>query len=148
VSGARWFAAKRASGEQQRSIEFFLAFTRLECPWAIENPVGIMSSHYRKPDQIVQPWMFGHGETKATCLWLHRLPLLTPTNIVSGREARIHKMPPGAGRGKMRSLTYQGIADAMSAQWGNSWAVPEARWLGERIERVEKSMFDTIKPVV
>ena len=77
-----------------------------------------MSSKWRKPDQIIQPWMFGHGETKKTCLWLKNLPLLTPTDIVEGREARIHKMPPSKDRGKLRSVTYQGIADAFAAQWG------------------------------
>lgn len=85
---------------------------------AIENPIGIMSNLYRKPDQIIQPWQFGHGETKATCLWLTGLPKLVPTNIVNGREARIHKMPPGPNRWKERSKTYQGIAEAMANQWG------------------------------
>jgi hypothetical protein len=86
---------------------------------AIENPVCIMSSLYRKPDQIIQPWMFGHGETKATCLWLKGLPLLRATHIVEGREARIHKMPPSIDRWKLRSQTYEGIALAMADQWGN-----------------------------
>lgn len=85
---------------------------------AIENPVCIMSSMWRKPDQVIQPWQYGHGETKATCLWLKWLPPLRPSNIVSGREARIHKMPPGPDRWKARSETYQGIADAMAEQWG------------------------------
>jgi hypothetical protein len=84
----------------------------------IENPIGVISTKIRKPDQIIQPWQFGHGETKATCLWLKNLPLLTPTNIVEGREARVHRMPPGPDRWKERSRTYQGIADAMAAQWG------------------------------
>ena len=84
----------------------------------IENPISIMSTVYRKPDQIIQPWQFGHGETKATCLWLKGLPKLVPTNIVEGREARIHKMPPSKDRGRLRSITYQGIADAMAEQWG------------------------------
>ncbi len=84
----------------------------------IENPIGIMSTKHRKPDQIIQPWMFGHGETKATCLWLNNLPLLKPTKIVHGREARVHKEPPGKDRWKNRSRTYQGIADAMAQQWG------------------------------
>ena len=83
----------------------------------IEHPISIMSTRYRKPDQIIQPWMFGHGETKATCLWLKNLPKLKPTNIVEGREARIHKMPPGINRSAERSRTYQGIADAMAEQW-------------------------------
>lgn len=118
VSGARHFAQKKADGRQQASIDFFMEFTRLPCKWAIENPVGIMSTYYRKPDQVIQPWMFGHGETKATCLWLHGLPKLTPTDIVEGREARVHRLPPGPNRWKERSRTYQGIADAMASQWG------------------------------
>lgn len=119
VSGARWFAEKRADGRQQRSIEFFKLFANTDCPKvAIENPIGIMSREYRKPDQIIQPWMFGHGETKATCLWLKGLPKLTPTNIVGGREQRIWKMPPGPERAKERSKTFPGIARAMGEQWG------------------------------
>lgn len=118
VSGARWFPAKRADGRQAASVEFFRLFTRLCCPWAIENPIGIMSSLYRRPDQIVQPWQFGHGETKATCLWLHRLPRLVPTSIVEGREGRVWRLPPTADRWKIRSRTYPGIAAAMAAQWG------------------------------
>lgn len=120
VSGARYFAEKIADGRQQASIEFFMQLANAPIKRkAIENPICIMSRIWRKPDQIVQPWMFGHGETKATCLWLEELPKLTPTNIVSGREARIHKMPPSADRGKKRSETYLGIADAMAEQWGN-----------------------------
>ena len=119
VSGARWFPAKRANGDQQRSVAFFMEFALSSCPKvAIENPIGIMSSMWRKPDQIIQPWQFGHGETKATCLWLKGLPKLVPTNIVEGREARVHKMPPGPNRWKERSRTYRGIADAMAQQWG------------------------------
>jgi hypothetical protein len=82
VSGARYFEEKRKSGAQQKSIEFFMAFTKLRCKWAIENPIGIMSRLYRKPDQIIQPWQFGHPESKATCLWLSGLPLLQPTKIL------------------------------------------------------------------
>lgn len=120
VSGARWFAEKRADGRQQRSIEFFKLFANADCPKvAIENPIGIMSREYRKPDQIIQPWMFGHGETKATCLWLKGLPKLTPTNIVDGREQRIWKMPPGPERAKERSKTFPGIAKAMASQWSD-----------------------------
>jgi hypothetical protein len=85
---------------------------------ALENPIGIISSRIRKPSQIIQPWQFGHGETKATCLWLKNLPPLQPTNIVNGRENKIHKMPPSKDRWKLRSLAYQGIADAMADQWG------------------------------
>jgi len=118
VSGARWFAEKRKDGRQQRSIDFFLQFTKLNCPRvAIENPVGIMSTIYRKPDQIIQPWQFGHGETKATCLWLKGLPPLQPTNIVDGRKPRIWRMPPSADRQRLRSKTYPGIAKAMAEQW-------------------------------
>lgn len=118
VSGARWFPQKQADGRQQRSIEFFMQFVNADCPKiAIENPIGIMSSEYRKPDQIIQPWMFGHGETKATCLWLKGLPPLTPTNIVEGREQRVWRMPPGPDRAKMRARTYSGIARAMAEQW-------------------------------
>lgn len=118
VSGARWFEEKRKDGRQQRSIEFFMQFAELDCPRVvIENPVGIMSSLYRKPDQIIQPWQFGHGETKKTCLWLKNLPLIIPTNIVAGREQRVWKMPPGPERSKLRSRTYPGIAKAMAKQW-------------------------------
>ena len=118
VSGARWFSEKQADGRQQRSIEFFMQFTRLPCKWAIENPIGIMSTKYKKPDQIIQPWQFGTGEVKATCLWLGNLPPLIPTDIVSGREARIWKMPPSVDRTKQRSKTFPGIAKAMASQWG------------------------------
>lgn len=120
VSGARHFEAKKADGRQQESIDFFLALARAPIPRiAIENPVCIMSSVWRKPDQTIQPWMFGHGETKATCLWLKGLPHLVPTNIVPGREPRVHRMPPGPDRWKERSRTYEGIAAAMAEQWGN-----------------------------
>ena len=119
VSGARHFARKRESGEQQEAIDFFMRLANAPIEKiAIENPVCIMSSIWRKPDQIIQPWQFGHGETKATCLWLKGLPKLQPTNIVSGRDDRIHKMPPSPNRWKERSRTYQGVADAMAAQWG------------------------------
>ena len=119
VSGARHFAAKRASGVQDEALDFVRLL--LNAPIeriALENPVSIISSHIRKPNQVIQPWQFGHGETKATCLWLKNLPLLTPANIVEGREQRIHKMPPSANRWKDRSKTYTGIADAMADQWG------------------------------
>lgn len=119
VSGARHFAAKRIDGRQQSAVSFFMALAKSDIPQiAIENPVCIMSSHWRKPDQTIQPWQFGHGETKATCLWLKGLPKLEPTNIVEGREARIHKMPPGPDRWKERSKTFAGIAAAMADQWG------------------------------
>lgn len=119
-SGARYFAQKRADGRQQAGIDFFMKLANADIPRiCIENPVGIMSSVWRKPDQIIQPWQFGHGETKATCLWLKGLPHLKPTNIVEGRESRIHRMPPSNDRSMLRSLTYQGIAESMSIQWGN-----------------------------
>lgn len=118
-SGARYFEEKRKDGRQQQGIDFFMEFTKAHCDKiAIENPVGIMSTYYRKPDQIIQPWMFGHGETKATCLWLKGLPRLQPTKIVEGREQRIWRMSPGYERAKERSKTYPGIAAAMAAQWG------------------------------
>lgn len=121
VSGARHFAAKRADGRQQRSIDFFMKFANASCDKiAIENPVGIMSTKYRKPDQIIQPWQFGHGETKATCLWLKNLPLLTQTEVVEGREQRVWRMPPSPERAKARSVTFPGIAKAMAEQWGGS----------------------------
>ncbi len=119
VSGARWFKKKRENGEQQKAIDFFMALWNCEIPKiAIENPISIMS-RYMKPTQYIQPWMFGHGETKKTCLWLFGLPELKPTNIVEGREARIHKMHPSKDRGKLRSKTYSGIAKAMAKQWGD-----------------------------
>ena len=118
VSGARWFAEKRADGRQQKSIEFFMRFANVDCKRvAIENPVCIMSRLWRKPDQIIQPWQFGHGETKATCLWLIGLPKLIPTNIVEGRDHRVWRLPPGKNRAKERSKTYSGIAAAMADQW-------------------------------
>lgn len=119
VSGARWFPDKIKDGSQKRSIDFFMLFANAVCKKiAIENPIGIMSTHYRKPDQIIQPWQFGHGETKATCLWLKGLPKLNYTNIVEGREQRIWKLPPSEDRAKLRSKTFSGIANAMAEQWG------------------------------
>lgn len=118
VSGARYFREKQADGRQQASVEFFMQFANADCKRiAIENPIGIMSTRYRKPDQIIQPWQFGHGETKATCLWLKGLPKLQPTDIVEGREQRVWKMPPSPERAKLRSVTYLGIARAMAEQW-------------------------------
>lgn len=117
VSGARWFKDKAV--EQAEALEFVRALLEAPIPMiALENPISIISSKIRKPDQIIQPWQFGHGETKATCLWLKNLPKLEPTDIVEGREARVHKMPPSKDRWKLRSETYQGIADAMAEQWG------------------------------
>lgn len=119
VSGARYFAEKRANGRQQAALDFVRKLMDAPIPRiAIENPVSILSSHIRKPDQIIQPWMFGHDETKATCLWLKELPKLVPTDVVEGREQRIWKMPPSKDRAMLRSITYQGIADAMAEQWG------------------------------
>lgn len=119
-SGARWFKEKVADGRQQQGIDFFMKFANCKCDHvAIENPIGIMSNKYRKPDQIIQPWMFGHGETKATCLWLKNLPKLKPTNIVEGREQKMWKLPPSEERSKLRSKTYKGIAEAMASQWNN-----------------------------
>ena len=121
VSGARHFAAKQASGVQDDALDFVRLL--LDAPIeriALENPVSIISSRIRKPTQIIQPWQFGHGETKATCLWLKNLPKLVPTDIVPGREARIHRMPPSADRWKLRSTTFVGIAAAMADQWGGS----------------------------
>lgn len=118
-SGARWFKEKRKDGRQQQGIDFFMKFTSVRCnKVAIENPIGIMSRVYRKPDQIIQPWMFGHGETKATCLWLKGLPKLIPTNKVEGRQQRIWKLPPSKDRSKIRSRTFTGIAEAFAMQWG------------------------------
>ena len=119
VSGARHFADKRMDGRQQAGVSFFMMLARAPIPRiAIENPVCIMSSLWRKPDQVIQPWQFGHPETKATCLWLKGLPLLRPTQIVEGREARVHRMAPSPDRWKERSRTYAGIGNAMADQWG------------------------------
>lgn len=134
VSGAAWFEQKRKDGRQQQGIDFFMHFTNLDCPKvAIENPVGIMSTYWRKPDQIIQPWQFGHDTSKKTCLWLKGLPLLTPTNIVEpndyvyksgkkigGKDPLWHiesiKLPPKE-RAKARSKTFPGIAKAMATQF-------------------------------
>ena len=117
VSGARWFKDKRTQQEEA------LAFVQrlMDAPIkkiCIENPISIISTRIGKPTQIIQPWMFGHGETKSTCLWLKNLPKLKSTNIVMGRESRIHKMPPSKDRWKERSKFYKGIAKAMADQWG------------------------------
>ena len=131
VSGARWFAAKRADGRQQQGIDFFMELANANIPKiAIENPVGIMSTEWRKPDQIIQPWQYGHEATKTTCLWLKGLPELTPTNVVgkgarhvtkSGRSLpEWYNLPPSEDRWKIRSKTFQGIADAMAQQWGGA----------------------------
>lgn len=119
VSGARWFKDKQE--EQQEALTFVHCLLRAPIERiALENPISIISSKIRKPDQIIQPWQFGHGETKATCLWLKNLPKLIPTDIVEGREAKVHRMPPCPNRWKERSRTYSGIAQAMAEQWGNA----------------------------
>ena len=116
VSGARWFARKQA--EQAEALEFVRALLAAPIPRiALENPVSIISSQIRRPDQIIQPWQFGHGEVKATCLWLKNLPRLQPTNIVTGRAPRVHHMAPSPDRWRERSRTYPGIAAAMAVQW-------------------------------
>lgn len=120
VAGARWNKNNpRRLMQQQAAIQFVQLLMDAPIPRiCIENPVSVISTRIRKPDQIIQPWQFGHGETKATCLWLKNLPKLVPTNIVEGREAKVHRMPPGPNRWKDRSRTYQGIANAMADQWG------------------------------
>lgn len=122
VSGARHFYRKAV--EQAAALEFVRQLMLAPIPYiAVENPVSIISSEIRQPDQVIQPWQFGHGETKATCLWLKGLPCLVPTDVVEGREARIHLMPPSPNRWKERSRTYEGIAKAMADQWGSlKWA--------------------------
>lgn len=117
VSGARWF--KNRLKEQEEALNFvkFLMTAPIK-KICIENPVSVISTRIRKPDQIIQPYQFGHGETKKTCLWLKNLPLLKPTCLVQGREARVHKEPPPPNRWKNRSRTYLGIAKAMAHQWG------------------------------
>ena len=119
VSGARWFKDKVE--EQKEALDFVRALLAAPIPHiALENPVSVISTQIRKPEQIVQPWQFGHGETKQTCLWLKNLPLLQPTDVVDGREPRVHLMPPSADRWKLRSITYAGFAQAMAEQWGNA----------------------------
>lgn len=124
-SGARWF--RKQAANQDAAIWFFKKLADEQIPKiAVENPIGIMSTRYRKPDQIIQPWMFGHPESKATCLWLKGLPKLVPTNDVHEQMAklpksqatRVHYASPGPDRWKERSRTLQGIADAMAEQWG------------------------------
>lgn len=134
-SGALVGAERRQARE--KAVKFFMAMVNADIPMiAVENPIGIMSTRYRKPDQIIQPWMFGHGETKATCLWLKGLPQLTPTNVVEGREQRLHRLSPTPDRSKMRSKTYQGIAECMANTWaGDATEAPAMRatmpWMGD-----------------
>ena len=121
VSGAKHFAAKRADGRQQRSLGFIKALWNAPIRHkALEQPVSISGQAIgRKADQVIQPWQFGHGETKATSLWLHNLPKLRPTEIVEGREQRVFRMAPSPDRWKERSRTFPGIAAAMADQWGD-----------------------------
>lgn len=121
-SGARHFPAKIADGRQAAALEFVRALMAQPMPWAIENPVSIISSEIRPPDQIIQPWQFGHGEVKTTCLWLKGLAPLVPTKVVPGRVERVHRMGPSPDRWKERSRTYEGIADAMGDQWSGGAA--------------------------
>ena len=119
ASGARWWATR--VWEQDAAVGFVCSLLDASIPRiALENPVGALSRRVRKPDQIIQSWQYGHGETKATCLWLKGLPLLTPTNVVDGREARVHRMSAGPNRWRERSRTLPGIAAAMAAQWGGA----------------------------
>lgn len=131
VCANKWYKnqPKRKSGvlvgEERRvarieAMYFFMKIYNCKIPKvSLENPIGVMSSRFRKPDQVLQPWMFGHGETKATCLWLRGLPKLEPTNIVNGREQRLYNLPKNKNRSKLRSKTFPGIAKAMAEQWGN-----------------------------
>lgn len=119
VSGARHFAAKIADGRQGAALDFVRALLAAPVPHiALENPVSVISSHIRKPDCTFQPWEHGHGEVKRSCLWLKNLPVLQASSVVSGREAKVHKMPPGPNRWKERSRTLTGVAGAMAKQWG------------------------------
>lgn len=120
VSGARWFSVPWRQSAQEWAVAFVKTLWALPIKRkALENPVGRLSTLWRKPDQIIHPWQFGHGETKATCLWLDNLPKLVPTRIVDGREGRVWKEPPSPDRWKNRARMYSGIADAMGEQWGN-----------------------------
>ena len=119
VSGSRHFPEKIADGRQQQALDFVRLLMNAPIDrWCIENPVSVISSAIRPPDQIIQPWEYGHGEVKATCLWLKNLPRLKPTDCVEGREPKVHMMPPGPDRWKERSRTFQGVANAMGNQWG------------------------------
>lgn len=120
ASGARWWPEKVADGRQQAAIDFVLALSNVPIHRiAIENPIGKLSTAWRKPDQIIEPYMFGHGETKGTCLWLKNLPFLQPTKWAEGRRSKVHLIPGGPRQARLRSITYQGIADAMADQWGS-----------------------------
>jgi site-specific DNA-cytosine methylase len=146
VSGAKHFEAKRMDGRQHAAVSFFMRLALANVPRiAVENPVCIMSSLWRKPDQTIQPWQFGHGETKATCLWLKGLPPLKPTNIVAGREARVHRMPPSEDRWKERSRTFEGVAHAMASQW-SAWAAGVGSWFGDVPSVTEAKENDPSSP--
>lgn len=132
VSGSKHFKTKRADGRQIASVRFFMHLARANVPRiAVENPISIMSTIYRTPDQIIQPWMFGHPENKATCLWLKSLPHLKPVTdlrpqmegLPKNQTDKVHHMAPGRNRWKDRSITYEGIGEAMAAQWGRMWPV-------------------------
>ena len=130
VSGSRHFEQKIADGTQAAALDFVRLL--MDAPidrWCIENPVSVISSAIRPPDQIIQPWEYGHGEVKATCLWLKNLPRLLPTKHVEGREERVHRMPPGPDRWKERSRTFAGVAEAMGDQWGGRTLQPCANQL-------------------
>ena len=130
VSANKWYkeqperksgtlVGKAREAAREEAISFFMKFYNADCDRiAIENPIGVMSSRLRKPDQVIQPWMFGHGETKATCLWLKGLPKLIATDIVEGREQKLHYLSPSKDRAQLRSKTFPGIAKAMAEQWG------------------------------
>ena len=123
VSGSRHFHRKQK--EQKEALDFVRLL--MDAPidrWCIENPVSVISSAIRPPDQIIQPWEHGHGEVKSTCFWLKNLPKLKPSNCVEGREPKVHMMPPGPDRWKLRSTTYEGVALAMGQQWGNEAKLP------------------------
>jgi hypothetical protein len=118
ITEVYYIDAENEDDAREEAIYFFMRLMTCNIPKiAIENPIGVMSGRYRKPDQVLQPWMFGHGETKATCLWLKNLPNLVATNVVEGREQRLHLLAPSKDRAKLRSKTYSGIADAMASQW-------------------------------
>lgn len=119
ASGARHFAVKRADGRQAQALALVRDLLNAPIPRiALENPVSVIATQIRRPDQIIQPWQFGHGNTKKTCLWLKGLPPLQATKVVEGRSDRLYMLSPSPLRWKIRSTTFQGIADAMAAQWG------------------------------
>jgi len=137
VSGARWFKEKQT--EQAEALEFVAMLLGAGIPRiALENPVSVISTRIRKPDQIIQPWQFGHPEVKATCLWLKGLPKLKPTQVVEGRTPRVHHASPGPDRWKERSRTLQGIAEAMADQWGDPEAYAKEQY---RLRMIEKDQL-------